>query len=540
MLPFIDYPFIWISNSLGASKDELKLVFSVLLSYPLCGVLKRLPDAEPWKKSLFLIIVSVFYLVGLFDLWGGVRTLLISAAGTYAIAAYFKGPMMPWIGFAFLMGHMLTSHVYREFYPQPGVVDVTGAQMVLVMKLSAFCWNLYDGTLPIQELNDFQKDRRIEKLPNLLNYTAYVFFFPSLFAGPAFDYREFERWLDCSMFNMEVPDVKRGGMKKKRKIPKSSVPATYKAVEGIVWILAFTWLSAKYPAELYTGDEFTKYGMLRRYWLIYVFGFVARTKYYGIWSLTEGACILSGLGFNGVGPDGKACWDRCVNVKPKEMEKAANSRAYLENWNIKTNTWLRNYVYLRVTPKGKKPGFRSSMVTFGTSALWHGTSPGYYLSFLTASFVQTIAKNFRRHIRPLFLTATTPPLPGRYKPAYDVFGWVVTQITFSYIVAPFLLLNLADSICVWKRLGFLIHIGIAVSMAVFASPAKKWVNARQRKRVGRVEKEKEEREEQEAGPMGLPDDMEEDMEEIRLELRGRRDSFLEEMRKRSERPVVKK
>lgn len=115
-----------------------------------------------------------------------------------------------------------------------------------------------------QELSEFQKDRRITKLPNLLSYTAYVLFFPSLFAGPAFDYREFERWLDCTMFDVDVPDVKRGGTKKKRKIPKSSVPATRKALEGLAWILVFTWFSSQYPSELYTGDQFTEYSLLRR------------------------------------------------------------------------------------------------------------------------------------------------------------------------------------------------------------------------------------------------------------------------------------
>lgn len=42
---------------------------------------------------------------------------------------------MPWIGFVFLMGHMLWNHIYRELHPVPGVVDVTGAQMVLLMKV---------------------------------------------------------------------------------------------------------------------------------------------------------------------------------------------------------------------------------------------------------------------------------------------------------------------------------------------------------------------------------------------------------------------
>lgn len=37
---------------------------------------------------------------------------------------------------------------------------------------------------------------------------------------------------------------------------------------------------------------------------------------------------------------------------------------------MKTNVWLRECVYKRVTPPGKKPGFSSSMITFATSAFW--------------------------------------------------------------------------------------------------------------------------------------------------------------------------
>lgn len=54
---------------------------------------------------------------------------------TYYLAANFKSPYMPWVAFAGLMGHMLYLHAYRELFPKPGVVDITGAQMVLVMKV---------------------------------------------------------------------------------------------------------------------------------------------------------------------------------------------------------------------------------------------------------------------------------------------------------------------------------------------------------------------------------------------------------------------
>ena len=73
-----------------------------------------------------MLRVSLFYLVGLFDLWSGIRTLFISSAGAYLIASYVDGPFMPWIGFVFVMGHMSVSHVYRQFANAPEKVDITG------------------------------------------------------------------------------------------------------------------------------------------------------------------------------------------------------------------------------------------------------------------------------------------------------------------------------------------------------------------------------------------------------------------------------
>ena len=36
----------------------MKLLFSMFLAYPLAGILKRLPDAEAWKKNLFIILYA--------------------------------------------------------------------------------------------------------------------------------------------------------------------------------------------------------------------------------------------------------------------------------------------------------------------------------------------------------------------------------------------------------------------------------------------------------------------------------------------------
>ena len=68
----------------------------------------------------------MFYLIGLFDMWAGLRTIFISAGGAYLIASRINSPYMPWIGFVFLMGHMSLNHVYRQTLNDPSVVDITG------------------------------------------------------------------------------------------------------------------------------------------------------------------------------------------------------------------------------------------------------------------------------------------------------------------------------------------------------------------------------------------------------------------------------
>ncbi|OLN81525.1 Lysophospholipid acyltransferase [Colletotrichum chlorophyti] len=489
MLPFINKPFEFLSSRLGASPDELKLVFSFLISYPLAGLLKRIPDQRPDQKNLFIIFTSTFYLVGLFDLWDGVRTLAISSIGVYCIAKYLRAsPFMPWIGFAFVMGHMSISHVARQIADNPSSVDITGAQMVLLMKLSAFCWNVADGQLSEDQLSDFQKERRLVDLPGLLDYAGYVLFFPALLVGPAFDYADYRKWIDTTMFDLpaQVDPSKKPPVRKKRKIPRSGTPAALKAASGLGWIALFMVLSGYYPITYLTSPSFMDHTFFGRVWILHMAGFTARLKYYGVWSLTEGACILAGLGYNGVDPvTGRVSWNRLQNINPWGVETAQNTRAYLANWNMNTNNWLRNYVYLRVTPRGKKPGFRASLLTFGTSALWHGFYPGYYLSFILASFIQTVAKNYRRYLRAFFIDASSgAPTPG--KVYYDCVSYVVTQLGMSFTVAPFLVLEFSGSITVWSRVYFYAIVGTIISMAFFASPAKQMLRKQLEERQGKA------------------------------------------------------
>jgi len=253
-------------------------------------------------------------------------------------------------------------------------------------------------------------------------------------------------------------------------------------------------------------------------------GVTTRTKYYGVWALTEGACILAGIGYKGVDPTtGKVSWDRLRNVNPWMVETAQNTRAYLGGWNMNTNNWLRNYIYLRVTPRGKKPGFRASMATFITSAFWHGFYPGYYLTFVLASFIQTVAKNCRRYFRPFFLDPKTSQ-PTSMKIYYDIFSYIVTQLAFSFTTAPFVLLTLPASFLVWSRVYFYAVVGTALATAFFASPAKAHLVQALNKRSGNTgsslkRTKSHETMQGEEPVLGLPPDPSGDLDEIVKEVR---------------------
>ncbi|ORX90265.1 MBOAT, membrane-bound O-acyltransferase family-domain-containing protein [Clohesyomyces aquaticus] len=339
-----------------------------------------------------------------------------------------------------------------------------------MVMLTAFCWNVQDGRLPEADLSEFQKDHMVKELPGILDYLGWVFFFPALMAGPAFDYCDYRRYISTTMFKLPpgTDPSKAPPTRKKRKIPRSGTPATIKAITGTIWIFAFLKFSGWYNPALLLGDQYMKYWFPRRVFQLYMLGLVTRMKYYGVWTLTEGACILSGIGYNGIDPKtGRASWDRLTNIKPLEIELAQNTRGYLGSWNINTNAWLRNYMYLRVTPKGKKPGFRATLATFVTSAFWHGFYPGYYLAFVLASFLQTIAKNARRLIRPLFMTPDGSwPLPS--KRYYDIFCIILTQTVFAFTVAPFILLGFRETMIVWARVYFYTLFGVAASTALFS------------------------------------------------------------------------
>lgn len=451
----------------GLDEGNLKILICTLLSFPFSWVFKRLPDKNYTLKNVYNILVSTFYIFGILNLTGGLVDLLFSSLGCYFITRYVKSSNMPWINFIFLMSHLLYKHIQMQFFNEYDAtkIDITGALMVLVMKLSAFGWSIHDGLQKPHEINDYNKSRKIDSHPNLLPYLGYVFFYASFLTGPAFDYADYDRFIHTHLFD-DVPEFKKG----KRVIPKSGKEAFLKTLQGFFWAGVFINIDKYISVNFMLSKEFIKnHGFIYHIFYYWALGFSYRVKYYSVWSIAEGSCILIGIGYNGYDENTKKFkWNRLQNIDPWKFETGQNVHICLEAWNMNTNKWLKNYIYLRVAKVGKGPGFKSTLLTFATSAVWHGTRPGYYLTFVSGAFLQSCGKIFRRNFRPIFIKDNGQPKSTKF--IYDIICYFVTQFAFGQAVQPFVLLDFKTSLYCWSICYFFLHIGMAITLFLFKGP----------------------------------------------------------------------
>ena len=515
-----------IADAAGAPVDYIKLFSCLLAAFPLAAVFPYLTN--PSAKHIYSLAVSFVFLVPVLNLHTGFLQLVGSALVTYYICMFkVGGNNMGWLVFALQMGHLTYNHAVRKFGGIPlSTIEITAMQMVAVMNLTTFAWDCYDGQIRTeQQCDESQKQSRITKMPGLLEFLGYVFYFPGVLIGPATRFCDYRAWSTGELYASPKGKEKAATLNRPASLPQGRLFASARQlVAGLGFMAVYSVFAPAYSYEKLIGLH-GGLGHLAWYqklvW-IQAAGFMARTKYYGIWSLTDGACILSGLGFNGVDPKtGKNKWNRCRNIDIPKIEFANNWKELLDHWNMNTNVWLRNNVYKRIARPGKKPGFKSTMTTFFTSAFWHGLEPGYYLSFILAGFMQSAAKMLRRHVRPVFFEQPNVPNPTfsnvlTFSPAqlaYCTASVVVSQVTLNYAVAPFMLLEFKASIAGWKAVYFYGHVLTAVAIVAFQNGLGKALD----KRSGKVRKVKRE---ETAFASGFTTDADSDAEGLRRRVKG--------------------
>ncbi|KAI8325710.1 MBOAT-domain-containing protein [Martensiomyces pterosporus] len=447
----------WISVSYlgGIPVDRIATIVGVLLAYALAHIFRRIPATNASMRHMFSIISMLFLFGAVQEQYLGLVHLFVGSLVVYFLMATIKGSLMPKVVFLVAMLHMSYSQLRRQWGETGDQVsfDYTGAQMVFVIKVTSLACCIYDGTCDPKSLTEYQRKNAVGGVPSFLEFLGYVSFFPGFAVGPAFELATYRRMIAFD------------NAKAHRQI---NARAYTTLLVGVFWLVVYVLYGDKFTYHFMTTEAFAEYGFARKTVYLCTSGVVTRAAYYAAWKMSEGACVLAGLGFDGYREDGSIAWLDISNVHVLDVEMGSSLKSLIDGWNVGTNTWLRHHVYLRISPKGKKgSSTRATILTFMVSAWWHGFYPGYYLTFLVASLASSAARILRRNLRPLVVDKEDPKTRTRAKMAYDLAGWTISKYALDFVVAPFMVLSLSLSLKAWYNNYFLLPIGVALVEIAF-------------------------------------------------------------------------
>jgi lysophospholipid acyltransferase len=127
---------------------------------------------------VYSIALSYLYLTQILYLHSGYLQLFAQCVATWLAVKYCrssnKSKSWTWAIFLGNMGLLTVNHFARYISNTSlDIVEITGSQMVLVMKLSLFAWAAYDGGRPVDQLDPVQKRDRLTEVPGLLPFLGY-------------------------------------------------------------------------------------------------------------------------------------------------------------------------------------------------------------------------------------------------------------------------------------------------------------------------------------------------------------------------------
>eukprot|EP00128_Syssomonas_multiformis_P000227 Colp12_sorted_trinity150504_noHs@30298 len=432
-----------LSAQVGFPVDQLKLVTCMTLAYPLGCYQYSCNKSVPFKHALSAAIGFIFG-------WLCFKTAFLHfvaiAIVCYLMVRFFDSKTAIFSVFVYSMTHLSACHIYRQYVDYGGwELDVTGPLMILVIKVTSFAFNIYDGKR-MSECIDEHKRYALTRMPSFLEYLGYTFFYGGILAGPPFECKDYLECIDGTAFK------KSDGTISKPPLKDVVAAALGKGLFALLNMLGAV-LSQGYGPGFLETEEYYQSSFLYRVLIMNVVTTLLRCKYYFAWLYAEGSCICAGIGFNGWDSSGRARFDRVTNCQIINLETAQSIKGITDNWNTGTGLWLRRYVYLRLTPPGMRPTFFANLITYAVSAFWHGFYPGYYMMFITAALMGSTAKDLRFHLRPYFAGGKL----SAFKWLYDILSWVLTMNATNYVCIIFAMLDFHRGLRLWTSLYFYVH-----------------------------------------------------------------------------------
>ncbi|XP_005101404.1 membrane-bound O-acyltransferase domain-containing protein 2 [Aplysia californica] len=447
-----------VADTIGLPIDQINFLVCQLVALGFAFPFRSLFSVEKvGAQTRHIIEAVVGVLLTLFCFGYQIWHLLVQSLVSYAFMAYGGSRFSHAFVFVFSMLYLSVCHIYRQVYDYGGyTLDITGPLMIQTQKLTSLAFALHDGRYKEEaKLSQDQKQHAVRKLPNVVQYLSFMFYFHGVMVGPLTFYNDYIAFIDGTHFKKPGGSSTNAGSKKHPADDLNRVVIKKLVVASACCLGMMILPGLFFPPEKLNTPEYYNMTFMER--MIFVLGVMtlARNKYYFAWVLADAINNAAGLGFSGYDSQGNPKWDLTDNVDILGVELSTSLKVNIDSWNKKTLIWLRRVVYDRAPPSN------NTLAVFACSAFWHGFYPGYYLTFGGGAFMTVVARQVRRKVRPWFQTSPTKIQ------VYDVITFIATRFTNCYLCFPFLVLEFYSCYFMYKSLYFYLHIMTAMAYVLF-------------------------------------------------------------------------
>jgi lysophospholipid acyltransferase 5 len=297
---------------------------------------------------------------------------LAAVAGTWLLLALAPRRLVAPLVFVFNLGYLLAG--YWAVATADGYdIDWTMAHCVLTLRLIGLGFDYGDGGRASDDGSAAAHPHRLVTLPSPLETLGFAFHWAGLMVGPQYPLAVYRQFVVGPA-------------------PRASpwVPALQTFLLGMAYLGVSTVGTGFVPTDTLRTDAFAAWSLGWRVAYMWAAYRLLLVRYAAVWLLTDGHCILSGLGYNGVDAAGRARWDRVSNILPARMVRAASIGDYVSAFNVNTNAWVKEYVFKRLRFLGNRQLSSAGALLF--LAIWHGVAPGYFITF-GLEFVDALAED---------------------------------------------------------------------------------------------------------------------------------------------------
>ncbi|KAL1502071.1 hypothetical protein ABEB36_007271 [Hypothenemus hampei] len=375
-----------LAQNIGLTEPALKLVLGILAGYPFALIYRKfLYNKDGVFQCLYFTACGLT--LGFWNYGIGMFHCLATILFSYLAITFLKGPLMVSVVFIFNFIYLLTGYVYSS----TDSYDITWTMpfCVLVLRLIGVAFDVYDGTRPKEQLSSDALQSALKEKPTLLQVLGHSLFPSACLVGPQFSMRRFLDFIN-GKFHLKTSD---GNILP----PDSTQYALIRFGMGLFYIIVFQILSLFVHEDLIISNEYAEMNFIKRMFLLGVWGRFILYKYISCWLLTEGACILFGLSYNGE-ENGFKKWNGVSNIKLSIFENSSQFNHYIMSFNANTNHWVAQHIYKRLKFLGNKYYSQGGVLLF--LAVWHGLHSGYYATFLHEFIVIYVERDFQHMIKP--------------------------------------------------------------------------------------------------------------------------------------------